>query len=217
MSLPASLPASCPASSPTLSRRRVLIGLTALAAVGLAACTSDAPPPRAFPELRFTTQPPLVFAAQGPVIDNQARLPGIDPHVEHLMPLPPHRAVEVWARDRLQTTGVGDHTLRVVIREASVTETPLEVQRGVRGFFTDQQEARYDARIDVAVRMIDAAGTVIAESNAVARRSRTLSQRASLAERERLWFELIERLMHDMDASLTPSLRNHLRSYMVGG
>lgn len=196
--------------------RAALIAGLAVAAAGLAAC-ADAPPPRAFPELRFTTQAPLVFAAQGPVIDNQARVPGIDPHVEHLMPLPPHRAVEIWARDRLQTTGVGGQTLRVVIREASVTETPLEVQRGVRGFLTDQQEARYDARVDVAVQMVDASGQVTAESNAVARRSRTLSQKASLAEREKMWFELIERLLHDMDASLTPSLRNYLRAHMVSG
>ncbi|MFA7431028.1 MAG: hypothetical protein WCZ23_12800 [Rhodospirillaceae bacterium] len=191
--------------------------LAVAAVVTLSACTTEPPPARAFAELRFTNQAPLSFGAQGPEIINNFRPPMGDPHVEHLMPLPPEKAIRTWVGDRLQASGVGNNTLRVTINNASVTETPLDTKGGVRGFFTDQQELRYDARADVVVQIIDMEGRVRAEAVSNVWRSRTLGQKASLAERERLWFELVERLMLDLDSQLTTGLRQHFREFLISG
>lgn len=200
--------------SPILSRL-VLSAVLAAAVVPLAACTTDAPPPRAFPELRFTQQAPLVFGTQGPEVVSRFTPPLADPHVEHLMPLPPEKAIRTWAADRLQATGVGNNVLRLIINNASVTETPLGTKGGVSGFFTDQQELRYDARADVVVQVVSPDGRVLAEAVSNVWRSRTLNQKASLAERERLWFRLVESLMQDLDSQLSTGLRQYFRDYLV--
>ncbi len=195
----------------------VLRLLLVAAVAGLTACASEPPPQRAFAELRFTNQAPLVFGAQGPEVINRFQAPMADPHVEHLMPLSPEKAIRTWANDRLQATGVGTNTLRVIINNASVTETPLDTKGGVSGFFTDQQEMRYDARADVAVQVVDPQGRVRAEAISNVYRSRTLNEKASLAERERMWFQLVERLMQDLDTQLSTGLRQHFREFLVAG
>lgn len=200
--------------SPILSRLALSAAL-AVAAAGLAACTADAPPQRAFADLRFTNQAPLVFGAQGPEVINRFTPPMADPHVEHLMPLPPEKAIRTWAADRLQATGVGSNILRVTINNASVTETALATKGGVSGFFTDQQELRYDARADVVVQVVDPSGRVLAEATSNVWRARTLNQKASLAERERMWYLLVETLMQDLDSQLTTGLRQYFRAYLV--
>jgi hypothetical protein len=191
--------------------------LAVAAALTLSACATEPPPQRAFADLRFNTQAPLSFGTQGPEIINNFRPPMGDPHVEHLMPLPPEKAIRTWVADRLQASGVGNDTLRITINNASVTETPLDTQGGVRGFFTDQQDLRYDARADVVVQIVDLNGRVRAEAVSNVWRSRTLPQKASLAERERLWFQLVERLMQDLDSQLSTGLRQHFRDFLIGG
>lgn len=196
--------------------RYALLLLVAVLALGsLGACTTDAPPPRAFAEMRFTAQPPLVFGTQGPEVVSNFRAPLADPHVEHLMPVTPEKAIRTWAADRLQTTGVGSDTLRVMIDDASVIETPLDTEGGVRGFFTDQQDIRYEARAVVAVQIVDARGQVRAEANTTVQRVRTLSEKASLAEREQMWFELVERLMQDVDSQLSSGIRRYFQDHLV--
>lgn len=201
--------------SPVVLSRLLLTAALAVSAATLAACSSEAPPTRAFPELRFTHEAPLVFGTQGPEVVSRFTPPLADPHVEHLMPLPPEKAIRTWAADRLQATGVGSNTLRVLINNASVTETPLDTKGGVSGFFTDQQELRYDARADVVVQVVSPDGRVLAEATSNVWRSRTLNQKASLAERERLWFRLVESLMQDLDSQLSTGLRQYFRDYLV--
>lgn len=199
----------------SLLPRLFLSAALAASAATLAACSSEAPPPPAFPELRFTHAAPLVFGTQGPEVVSRFTPPLADPHVEHLMPLPPEKAIRTWAADRLQATGIGNAVLRVVINDASVTETPLDTKGGVSGFFTDQQELRYDARADVAVQVVSPDGQVLAEATSNVWRSRTLNQKASLAEREKMWFRLVEALMQDLDSQLTSGLRQYFRDYLV--
>lgn len=196
-------------------RSGVLRFVLIAAVASLAACASEPPPQRAFAELRFTNQTPLAFGAQGPEVVNRFQAPMAAPHVEHLMPLSPEKAIRTWAQDRLQATGVGTNSLRVVINTASVTETPLDTKGGISGFFTDQQEMRYDARADVAVQIVDSQGRVRAEAISNVYRSRTLNEKASLAERERLWFQLVERLMQDLDNQLSTGLRQHFREFLI--
>lgn len=189
----------------------------ALLAFVVSACATEGPPSRTFPELRFTHEPPLVLGAQGPEVESLFEPPLADPHVEHLMPLPPEQAIRTWVADRLKTTGVGENTVRVVIRDASVTETPLEMESGVRGFFTNDQEVRYDARAALTVQLLDPSGAMRAEATADAWRSRTIAERASLAEREQVWFELVEKLMQDLDTQLSAGIRHYFAPVLVRG
>ncbi len=203
--------------------RRLIGGLsaaTALAAVlAVAACTTQDPPSRTFAELRWTHKQPLTIAAQGdaggPEIVQGFTPPLRDPHVEHLMPLPPHKAIATWARDRLRTTGVGDKTLRVVIHDASVTETVLDTKGGVSGFFTDEPESKYDARVDVEVQLVNPDGSIDRRNRVTGWRTKSISERASLADREAAWFAMTEALMNDLDAQLEPGLEQNFGSVLL--
>lgn len=204
-------------------RPRSRLLLSVLVALGLgvtaAACTTEAPPRKAFPELRWTHKQPLVIAAQGeaggPVIVQEFTPPLSGDHVEHLMPLPPQQAIATWARDRLRTTGVGDRTLRVVIRDASVTERALETKGGISGFFTDEPEARYEARVDVDVQLVKPDGTVERSNRLTGWRTKAISEKASLADREAAWFAMVEALMGDLDAQLGPGVQSNFGSALL--
>lgn len=201
-------------------RLRLLPAVLGLLGLGLvAACSTDAPPRKEFPELRWTHKQPLTVAAQGedggPVVVQAFTPPGGSDHVEHLMPLPPQRAIETWARDRLHTTGVGDRTLRVVIHDASVTEEVLKTEGGVTGFFTDEPESRYKATVDVEVQLVTPDGRVERSNRLTGWRTKAIGEKASLADREAAWFAMVEALMTDLDAQLGPGLRDNFGSALL--
>lgn len=186
-----------------------------LVAVTVTACATDGPPRRGIPELRFTNLPPLQLAAQGPQINSLYVSPLRNPNVEHLMPVSPERAIRQWVQDRLHTTGTGLDSVVVEIRDASVVETRLQTKSGLTGFFTDDQEAKYDAKANVVVRLVGPDGKTKAEAFASAWRTRSLNEKASLADREQVWFELVEQLMRDMDQQLDSGIRQYFADAML--
>ncbi|MCH8213764.1 MAG: hypothetical protein IIC54_06800, partial [Proteobacteria bacterium] len=46
-------------------------------------------------------------------------------------------------------------------------------------------------------------------------RSRTLREDASINDRERMWFDLIEALMRDFNAELEKNIRQYLGGYLM--
>lgn len=186
-----------------------------LVAVTLAACATEGPPKRGTPELRFTNLAPLMVAAQGPRIQTVYVSPLRNPNVEHLMPVSPERAIRQWVQDRLHATGAGVDTLVVEIRDASVVETRLSTKKGVVGFFTDDQEAKYDAKANVVLQMRGPDGRVKAEAFTSAWRTRSINEKASLADREQIWFDLVEELMRDVDQQLETGLRQYFSDYLL--
>lgn len=186
-----------------------------VAALGLSACATQSPEASAFPAISFSHKAPIVFAAQGPRVDSQFTAPMRDPHVEHLMPLQPEEAIRIWARDRLKGTGVGSGEIRVVIRDASVVEKILTKKEGVVGFFTDDQEVQYDAHAVVALQYVDAGGNVMVESEAIIDRSRTINEKASMQEREKIWFSMIESLVTTLDDQMSQSIPQYFAPYLL--
>lgn len=183
--------------------------------VGLLVACGSPPPSSSFPDLRFTHKPSFLVAAGGPEITVSYPAPLRSPNIEHGMTVSPERAMRNWVQDRLKTTGVGAETVRVDIRDASVVETRLETRGGVRGFFTNEQESRYDARADLVIRVVDGVGRVRAETTGAAWRSRTIAQSATLAERDQALFELVEQLMLDLDSQLETGVRQYLADHLV--
>lgn len=193
-----------------VSRRFLLLGLgaTALAAPLLSACGT--PPPAATQaELRWTHLPPITLAVQDIGVETLYVQPRRDPNVEHLMPLTPEMAIRTWVADRVKTSGVGIYSLRVVIEEGSVIEVPLQTTQGVKGFFTTEPDLRYEAKATVVVQLLNPDGSVKVQTRQTAWRTKSISEKASLTDRERAWFELIESLMQD----LNPALENGIRQY----
>jgi hypothetical protein len=179
----------------------------------LAACEA-APPPPTFPDIRFTGKPPLRIDAAALDIERVFRPSLQAPQVEHLFPVAPERAMENWARDRLQPVGTA-RRIRVRIIDASVKETELPKTAGVRGAFTTDQAQRYDASAEMTVDLMGERGFPERSVAAKASRSRTVPEGITPNDRERVWYELTEALMADLDAELERQIRANFGFYLM--
>lgn len=191
-----------------------VIALTLTAAL-LGACAGEPASQRAFPEIGFAHLEPLRIAAQGPEVISRWSSPMTPPHVEHRLPVTPEQAIRNWIDDRLRPTGAGLDTLEVEILDASVTETPLETSGGLGGLFRKEQEARYTARAKMVIRLVGPDGRMKNQITTEAYRSRTVAEDASLAEREELWFELVEGLVTDLDQETERGLRQYFGDALI--
>ena len=191
-------------------RKRPGLAALALGLALLAGCETQVPAQR-LPDLTFAHLPPLNLAVQR--IETTSRfVPTLRaPNVEHTFPVPPARALETWANQRLKAAGGGAQA-RFTILDAAVTETKLARDTSMRGTFTKQQSERYDARVEVTVEIQD--GTRRGTATAIGSRWTTVGEDVSLNERERIKFNLIEGLMKDFDAELEKNIRQHLASWL---
>lgn len=193
------------------SFKTVVTGLFLGGFLVLAGCA--APPQNPYPPLTYDHLPPLKFSVAEVEIEDAYVPSTTPPHVEVLFPVRPGEAAVAWARDRLVATG-GERKLRYVVKEASVTETALEVQSGVTGALTTDQSERYDARLVLEVQIVDDTGRVESSTSARAVRSVTVAEDASINDREGTWYTLTKKLMDDMGAQLEETLRQAFFRYL---
>jgi hypothetical protein len=176
-----------------------------LLVVLLAGCAGDyqtfEPPP-----LDFSGQPTLRFAVERIDIESAYRSPGAPPFVEHTLALTPEAAMRAYLEQKLQAVG-GPGRLQAVIVDASVKETALEIQRGVRGLLTAESSARLDGRMRVRVERFDAAGNAVASVGTAASLSRFLPEDVAYGDRQRIGYELVRELIGELATGLASNLR----------
>lgn len=180
--------------------------------LAVAACATT-PPPTKFPDLTYAHLPSINMAVSAVQVDSRYRSPMAPPHVEHLLPTSPSKALTQWAQDRLKGVG-GNEVVRFVILDASVTETPLPRDTSFKGHFTKEQSERYDASIEAVVEIVDRNGVVRANASARVKRSTTVREDASLNERDKVKFGLVEALMLDFNAEIEKNIRQYLVNWL---
>jgi hypothetical protein len=188
------------------------LGLAILTVAGIAACET-AVAPRAFSQMTFSHLPPISLDVARIEVVRLYEPPLKAPHVEHETPVPPLTAIERWIGDRLKAAG-RDGVARVTIRDARVVETPLKRLGGVQGALTTEQTERYDARVEVMIKATGGRGLRAATAMADAKRSRTVAEDSSIAQRETVWFEMVEKLMRDFDRVFERQIRKHLTAFL---
>ncbi|MBM3511031.1 MAG: hypothetical protein FJX61_12995 [Alphaproteobacteria bacterium] len=187
--------------------RRWLLAIAAVAVLPLGACQVPAPAP---------TLPELTYAHLGPIRLDVARIEIVDdylpplrrPNVEHEFPIPPADAARRWVNDRLQAAG-RQRTARFFIRTAAVVETKLDRRGGLAGAFTTDQSERYNATLEVALEIRSESGQREAYVEARSENTRTVSEKASINDRERVYFEMTEFLMKAVNAELEAQINQH--------
>lgn len=192
------------------NRRTALAGLSGLI---LAGCTAPSPAPR-YPELTFTHLPPIRLDAATLEVVDGFKSPFAAPNVEHLMPVSPAAAMRRWAQDRLRPVGNGGRIVFTIV-EAGVTETSLAPTPGVRGVVTKDQSERYDAKLQVRISVDGGDNRRRGDVSADAMRSRTVIEGISLNEREKIWFQMTEDLVTDMNGELETAIRAFLQPFLV--
>jgi hypothetical protein len=191
----------------TFDRRQALAGFAVLL---LAGCTTPPPAPK-YPALTFTHLPPIRIEAASLEIVEGYQPPLTAPNVEHRMPVAPAAAVRRWAEDRLVPVGAAGRIV-VTIEDAAVKEVALQRSGGVRGVVTTDQTERYDARLAVRVAVRNRSGS--GEVSAEAARTRTVPEGLSLNEREKVWFEVTETLINDLNGELDAAIQEFLKPFL---
>jgi len=184
----------------------------AFVAIVVAGCAAEAQKP-GFPQISFAHLQPISLNVARVEVENRYVSPAARPNVEHEFPVSPAAVAMNWGRDRLRAAGASG-VARVVVRRASVVEVPLKRSEGVKGLFTRDQSERYDAVIDMMAEIRDEAGNVRVTVESTAKRSRTVSENISLIEREKVWFEMTEAMMSDLNMALENQMRIHMKDWI---
>ena len=191
---------------------RLIRVAAALTMLSLGACSTASPPP-AKSTLQFDGQAIRLDVARIEVVTEYTS-PLKPPNVEHLMPIPPAMAAKRWAETRFQAVGT-TRVAKLLVQDGSVVEVPLKKTEGVKGFFTTDQEARFDGKLAVTLTILDdrafGLGTALAEAS----RSHTLPEKATLNQRDKLYYELTDDLMRDIDAVMQKQLTMNLQRFVL--
>jgi hypothetical protein len=167
---------------------------------------------RKFAEMTFQHLPSLPLDVSRVEVVREYVAPGAKPNVDHLFPVPPADAVARWAQDRLKPVG-RFRLARVIVKDASVTEVPLQKPGGIKSWFTTEQAERFDATLEVVVEIRSDVGRD-AFAAARVKRSQTIEEGASPNQRKELWYTMTERMMGELDKELERSMRQYLAAYM---
>ncbi len=196
-----------------MARVKVRIGILAVLGVLVAACSSVVATP-GFPELTYSYLQPIRLDVSSVEIVDAYNAPLREPNVEHRAPAQPAVAASRWAKDRLVAAGTSSRAV-FTVKEASIIETKLEPTGGLKGIFTKDQSERYDATLLVDLAIIDAGGTRRGSATATATRSRTVPENITLNERERIWFQLVEGMMADLNRELEKAIGESLAQFTL--
>jgi hypothetical protein len=194
-----------------MSRSPALASILAVVFL-LTGCATEVQKP-GFSQISLAHLQPISLNVARIEVENRYVSPATRPNVEHEFPVSPAAVASNWGRDRLRAVGQSG-VARVVVRRASVVEVPLKRTTGVTGAFTRDQSERYDAIIDMMVELRDADGNVRVTAESTAKGSRSVSENVSLIEREKIWFEMTETMMSDLNTALENQVRIHMKEWI---
>ncbi len=185
---------------PAVRRRGFMmlpLAFAVLPATGLLTACSEEPPPE-FRPLTFDYLPKLRLNVATVDIDSAWQPATLDQgvHVEALAPQQPADALRLMARQRLLPVGTGGHAV-VTIEDASL------IQRGMQ----------YEGAMQVHLDLSTSDGARAGEAKASVNATRSIVDTGPAATRAAL-YELVKRMMSDMNAELEFQIRKSLHDYL---
>jgi len=168
----------------------------------LSACAGS-PSATVQPEMTFADLRPFELKVAKIEVRDDYKPPMKAPNVEHSFPVPPYISAENLLKKQLVAAGGGD-VLRVMIKDASVVREELPVTEGFWGAFKREPAEKLKAQVIVGFELANeqAPDIVTGTAEVAVRRSKTLLEDASAADRDSAYFALTEELMHDLNKGL---------------
>ena len=166
-----------------------------------------------FPQISFAHLKPISLDVARVEVENNYVSPETRPFIEHEFPASLAALAMNWASDRLNAVGSSD-VLRVMVRRASVVEVPLPRSGGLEGMFRRDQSERYDAVIELRAEIRDEAGNSRVTVETKVSRSQTVAENISLIERDKIWFDMTEAMMSDLNAELEKQIRIYMKKWI---
>ena len=186
--------------------------LSLIAVLFLASCANE----------KVVEHPPISFTRYMPIFLNVASIQYMDeyksplrpPYVEHLLPYSPAEAVRIWVKDRIRAVGP-DKSLHVIIKNASVKASVLHKDNSIEDFFTIDQDKRYDAELDLELRIYGPNSALSEASITVSvRRPISLSENASAYRRNSAFREMIGSMMEAANAELEKNIFQYMGGHI---
>lgn len=197
------------------SARLLATRLVALAALALTVAACGTPAQKLMlPEITFENQPKLTFAASSVETIQEYQPSAQPPHIELSIPQPPAAVAARWTRDRVVLDNSQQNRVTVIIRKAAVTEVDLKKTPGLRGSFTEDQVARFDTEVEMAIEIRDARGFRVGEASASARRATSMSEKATMNDRDLIIHGLVRETMMDVNRELERNIRQYMPLYV---
>ena len=166
-----------------------------------------------FPQISFAHLKPISLDVARVEVENNYVSPETRPFIEHEFPASLAALAMNWASDRLNAVGSSD-VLRVMVRRASVVEVPLPRSGGLEGMFRRDQSERYDAVIELMAEIRDEVGNSRVTIETKVSRSQTVAENISLIERDKIWFDMTEAMMSDLNVELEKQIRIYMKKWI---
>jgi hypothetical protein len=164
--------------------------------------------------IRFADATSLSTDATSLSIYVDARPPKEYPHVMYRAPFTFEQAAKAWAESHFSLSGNSVNTLRITLREGDITEKLLPKTGGIKGWFTKDQSAEYEARLGVEVAVIDPNGKVLASADGKASHTRTVPEGSTEEDKRHVWADMIKTAFDGLDAELQPRIRSTMANYV---
>ncbi len=190
-----------------IQRLILLLGL-----IFLSACVTTPERP-SYADITFQHLTPIKLDVGEIRVVNEYRSPLKAPNVEHELPVKIDQSVRRWTNERLQAVGGSGSYAVLTIKDASALERDLPKTSGLKGLFTKDQAALYQFNVSAEIQIVSINGAK-GLAMAVAKREKSLSEEATLNERDRMYFDQTEKLMQDFDLEMEKNIRAFLGSFV---
>ncbi len=182
--------------------------------IAVSACHPTTPPPR-LGKPQFSGAAFQFDAMDIDIVQSSPASPS-DVQSRYQFPTRLDSGMEQWIKDRIVLRG-GENRLKLDIEEASVTEEKLPVTKGFAGLFKDEQSRRYKATLKVSLSLYTPdRPTSRAGVESEASRFITLSEDASVAQRQQAFNDLVISVLQQVDSELSHRIPQHFSEYLEG-
>ena len=113
-----------------------------------------------------------------------------------------------WCRQRLRPVGASGKA-KVTIHNALIRES--FVRTPIPGALTFQRLRKFDGRLDVHMDVTNRSTQRFGFADGSAARSRTAPQDIDEGERQRIWYDMAQDMLDDLNVALESSVRQRLR------
>lgn len=186
--------------------------LTIMGVLVTGAC-AQVPPAPVMVDITFAHLPAYQLSVGSVEVESQFTAPLSAPHAEHKVPQSPETVMRRWVEDRVVAAG-GDTFARFVILDATVTEHALETDGSLTAVFTNEQALRYEAIAEGSLEIRSQTGSYLGNAAARVTRAITIPENATLNEREKAHFDLVDRLMQNFNTEMDANIRMHLQQWL---
>lgn len=194
-------------------RRCALLGL--VCAVALGGCSeSHREGPLVPADISFKQYQPIYLDVANVDFVEEYKSPMKEPFIEHLLPISPAEATRAWVRDRVRSVGL-NNTMQVIIKDARVVAVDLPQKDSLTGYFSADANRRYDARLEVEMRIYANGAMSDASVTVVSTQSNTISQKATLQERKMAFAGMTRQLMESANAELEKQIFKYFPKYIM--